>query len=179
MNTLSKTITTQFYKDANGFKDFEAAWKKVVNSELKYKLKVEDFTVYAILRGKDWRKGFAIPKHTDPSWVDINPIAVGRTFSSIRVMQYYPLDGDFCPHCFSFFKEQFGNFFVPDVFKLLNTYLAKSYRTKTLFTETDAYIEPEAEAVKEEKAVIKEESMTVEEEKTTNWISKLLKGFVK
>lgn len=58
MNTLNKRVTKQFFVDQeNGFTKLEERWSVLVaNKEPK---DAADHLLYALLRGKDFRKGFA------------------------------------------------------------------------------------------------------------------------
>jgi len=57
MNTLPKTITQQFFKTPDGYEQCKAIWKHNLGPQGQ-KLTVTHHMLYAILRGKDWRKGF-------------------------------------------------------------------------------------------------------------------------
>ena len=57
MNTLGKTITQSFYTTESGFHDIETAWKAAIATG--FKPTTHDLLSYAILRGKDWTKGFS------------------------------------------------------------------------------------------------------------------------
>ena len=57
-NTLNKTITSQFYIDPdNGFNEITKFWKEQIAQG--YKPSSYELLSYAILRGKDYRKGFS------------------------------------------------------------------------------------------------------------------------
>lgn len=57
MKTLGKSITSQFFNDPEtGFHQAKALWKSALDS--KTDLTAADHLAYAILRGKDYRKGF-------------------------------------------------------------------------------------------------------------------------
>lgn len=61
MNTLNKDTTKTFFKTETGFTDLEKHWSFLVNSDNKHSLKSAHHLLYAVLRGKDWRKGFILP----------------------------------------------------------------------------------------------------------------------
>lgn len=57
MNTLNFTITSQFYIDPdNGFNDITKFWKEQIANG--HNPTSSELLSYAILRGKDYRKGF-------------------------------------------------------------------------------------------------------------------------
>lgn len=58
MNTLSKNITSEFFSSAEDFYKLQKHWGNLVNSERKNELKAAHYLLYAVLRGKDWRKAF-------------------------------------------------------------------------------------------------------------------------
>ena len=57
MNTLSKTVTGTWFKSPEGYNDLESRWSQIVNSPQRKQLTAADHLIYALLRGKDWRKG--------------------------------------------------------------------------------------------------------------------------
>jgi hypothetical protein len=60
MNTLSKKITPLFYKEEyrdNAFEAIKSHWKSLQDNP-DIRLSLEHYILYAILRGKDWRKCF-------------------------------------------------------------------------------------------------------------------------
>lgn len=57
MNTLSKQITAALTGGEEGYNTVVRDWKRVV-AEGKIKLRPEHYLLYAILRGKDYRKAF-------------------------------------------------------------------------------------------------------------------------
>lgn len=56
MNTLGKQTTKRFYKTETGFEAIQQAWRQLL--ETGYQPSTYDLLSYAILRGKDYRKGF-------------------------------------------------------------------------------------------------------------------------
>ena len=59
MNTLNKEITAKFFKNEEGYEKLQQRWSELVNNpETNKQLKAEHHLLYAVLRGKDWRKGF-------------------------------------------------------------------------------------------------------------------------
>lgn len=72
MNTLNKNITENFYKDkTDGYRSVTNIWKDIVNSPTRELLTAEDHLLYAIVRGKDYTKGFT-------SVTNKNKLANGR-----------------------------------------------------------------------------------------------------
>jgi hypothetical protein len=59
VNTLNKTITARFYRDADGYNALTHEWARLVNNPEQV-LSAQDHLLYAILRGRDWRKGFVL-----------------------------------------------------------------------------------------------------------------------
>jgi hypothetical protein len=59
VNTLNKTITARFYRDEDGYPALTQEWARLVNNPVQI-LSAQDHLLYAILRGKDWRKGFVL-----------------------------------------------------------------------------------------------------------------------
>ncbi len=71
MNTLGKAITSQFYVNPeSGYQDIKAAWKEIKNPT------AYEHYIYALLRGKDWRKG--LTPLTNPT-----KIANGGLYTSV------------------------------------------------------------------------------------------------
>ena len=60
MNTLGKKVTSTFFKDATtGYAQLQARWSALVqDKDAREGLTAAHYLLYAILRGKDWRKGF-------------------------------------------------------------------------------------------------------------------------
>lgn len=62
MNTLNKKITAKFFNDPEGYSELCNAWKDHVNNKEELEnspLDASCHLLYLILRGKDWRRGFA------------------------------------------------------------------------------------------------------------------------
>jgi len=59
MNTLNKERTRPILGAEEIFAALERQWKIVVNGPQKHALGPEHHLLYAALRGKDWRRGFA------------------------------------------------------------------------------------------------------------------------
>lgn len=58
MNTLNKKVTSSFFKDADGYEKMVSLWKSIAsNKDERSRLTAFDHFLYAVLRGKDWRKG--------------------------------------------------------------------------------------------------------------------------
>lgn len=84
MNTLNKTITSFFFTSPEGYAELQRRWSEIVNSEEKHNLTAAHYLVYAVLRGKDWRKGFTTPKSQDPSWQGATPLAAYNALGTAR-----------------------------------------------------------------------------------------------
>lgn len=56
MKTLGKQITKQFFNTETGYADLVKFWSQKIQEG--YKPSTVEFTAYAILRGKDYTKGF-------------------------------------------------------------------------------------------------------------------------
>jgi hypothetical protein len=56
MNTLGKTITQQFFNSPDGYALIQEHWARQIKEG--YQPTTYDLLSYAILRGKDYRKGF-------------------------------------------------------------------------------------------------------------------------
>lgn len=52
--TLNKQFAAQFYEEGKTYEDLTKRWKLIISN--KKPLLVEDYILYAILRGKNWRK---------------------------------------------------------------------------------------------------------------------------
>lgn len=62
MKTLNRTITSQFYIDPdNGFNEIKNRWKQLLNDGVE--LTSAAHLLYAILRGKDYRRAFTPVKN--------------------------------------------------------------------------------------------------------------------
>jgi hypothetical protein len=58
-NTLSPSVTSTFFLKEDGYTNLVAAWKAAVNDKkAPFQPSSAELLAYAILRGKDWRKGF-------------------------------------------------------------------------------------------------------------------------
>jgi hypothetical protein len=58
MNTLPRAITAQILNDSETYYSLCAHWGKLIRSPRKHELAAQHHLLYAILLGKDWRKGF-------------------------------------------------------------------------------------------------------------------------
>jgi hypothetical protein len=69
VNTLGREVTRDFFKNgASGYAALERRWSGLVSDpETRRGLRAEHHLLYAILRGKDWRKGFCI-RTPDGAW---------------------------------------------------------------------------------------------------------------
>ena len=59
MNTLSKAHTRLWFASAEEYAALESRWSKLTNSDAHRNLGPEHHLLYAVLRGKDYRKAFA------------------------------------------------------------------------------------------------------------------------
>lgn len=65
MNTLGKEITRSFYMSENGFNELQERWAILFQDKAeREKLTSIHFLVYAILRGKDYRKCYTSSVYT-------------------------------------------------------------------------------------------------------------------
>src|SRR5258708_30846044 len=58
MNTLPRTITAQVLADPVAYDNLRLYWRGLVSSSRKHELTAAHHLLYAILLGRDWRKGF-------------------------------------------------------------------------------------------------------------------------
>jgi len=61
MNTLGKNITPLFFKEelrSEAYEAIQRRWSEIVNSDERKTLTPAHHLLYAVVRGKDWRKGF-------------------------------------------------------------------------------------------------------------------------
>lgn len=59
MNTLSRAETSRLHGSGPGYEALVAHWRRLVtDKEARKALTAAHFLLYAVLRGKDWRKGF-------------------------------------------------------------------------------------------------------------------------
>jgi hypothetical protein len=69
-NTLGKEVTRHFFKNEDGYTELQARWKELTDQigqprdvGRPLSLYAPDYLLYAILRGKDYRKGFTPAKN--------------------------------------------------------------------------------------------------------------------
>ena len=55
-NTLPASITSRFFRTEDGYSQLKARWAKLMAD--KVGLSASDHLLYAVLTGRDWRKGF-------------------------------------------------------------------------------------------------------------------------
>ncbi|HLY26861.1 MAG TPA: hypothetical protein VKQ72_11010 [Aggregatilineales bacterium] len=58
MNTLPRAITAQVLTDPATYNNLRLHWRKLMSSPRKHDLGAAHHLLYAILLGRDWRKGF-------------------------------------------------------------------------------------------------------------------------
>jgi hypothetical protein len=58
MNTLSRTITSRFFTDAQNYTALRRQWSALINSDRKHELTATHHLLYLATCGKDWRKAF-------------------------------------------------------------------------------------------------------------------------
>jgi hypothetical protein len=83
VNTLNRTITARFYRDENGYAALTQEWASLANNKTQA-LSAQDHLLYAILRGKDWRKGFVVA--TNPTKV-ANGATTGNGPGHVRAVR--------------------------------------------------------------------------------------------
>lgn len=82
MNTLNKNITSRFFATESGYVELRVRWAKLMqDKEARKSLQVHHHILYAVLMGRDWRKGFTSPKHLKES--SCEPLSVIRNLSII------------------------------------------------------------------------------------------------
>ena len=144
MNTLNKTITSSFFTSPEGYTELQHRWSKIVNSEKKYKLTPAHYLVYAVLRGKDWRKGFTAPKHQDPSWQGASPMAVYHALHAARYLQFSIKD-QLCDFG-DFWSSHFGDILNTQSLSMLRELLPSGYLANALEAEAYISLKPEVSA---------------------------------
>jgi hypothetical protein len=60
MNTLSRTITSRFFTDAQNYTALRQQWSALINSDRKHELTAAHHLLYLAACGKDWRKAFTL-----------------------------------------------------------------------------------------------------------------------
>ncbi len=60
MNTLSRTITSRFFTDSQGYLALRKQWSALINSNRKHELTATHHLLYLAACGKDWRKAFTL-----------------------------------------------------------------------------------------------------------------------
>ena len=64
MNTLNKTTTSRFFATEGGYQELRARWSKIMqDKDARKALTSTHHALYAVLLGRDWRKGFTAPKN--------------------------------------------------------------------------------------------------------------------
>jgi hypothetical protein len=58
MNTLTRTISSQFFRDAAHYHAFRQHWRMLLASPRKHELRAHHHLLYCMLLGRDWRGGF-------------------------------------------------------------------------------------------------------------------------
>jgi hypothetical protein len=134
MNTLNKTITSSFFVSPEGYAELQRRWSQIVNSEEKHNLTPAHYLLYAVLRGKDWRKGFVTPKRQDPSWQGATPVAAYHALGTVR---HLSLSIGSRSSFAAFWTTHFGDILNAQGLEALRELLPSGYSTNAL--EADAY----------------------------------------
>lgn len=79
MANLSNDIWHSYFDSKDHYVALRAKWSQLVNSEDKHQLSVEYHLLYAILRGRDWRKCFSFPVEHKGDYKSRNPFYPGGT----------------------------------------------------------------------------------------------------
>ncbi len=117
MTTLNKTITAGFFKSAEDYERMKEYWAGLVTDPNENKTLTPDlFLFYAVLRGKDWRKGFAPIKNG-------NKLANG---GKVGWCLYAALDRIHSKHTQSFYLATFGDFLAEGTMDKVRAILAKA-----------------------------------------------------
>lgn len=112
MKTLNKTITSHFFNDQESYNKLHQRWSQIVNSEEGKTLTSSHFLIYAILRGKDWRKLYTIPKNKDLNVIKYD--LINALFLHDLINHRYSNFG-------SWWKDHFGDILNLEGLKLLST----------------------------------------------------------
>ena len=65
VNTLGKTVTSRFFATESGYAELRSRWAKIMQDKNARKaLTSTHHALYAVLIGRDWRKGFTAPKQS-------------------------------------------------------------------------------------------------------------------
>jgi hypothetical protein len=97
VNTLGKTITSRFYATEGGFFELRARWSKLMqDKEARKALTVQHHTLYSLLIGRDWRKGFTAPaefteRSASPESVIDSLSALANKLNKQPTLTYYVL----------------------------------------------------------------------------------------
>lgn len=89
MNKLSKSITCKFFSDSASYEALCNRWAEVFNSDEKHQLRASHFLLYAVLRGKDWRKAFSTPSNPN-KLNNLNDFALGQALYEVSSTYYEP-----------------------------------------------------------------------------------------
>lgn len=138
MNTLNKTITSSFFASPEGYAALKARWSQIVNSNQKHDLTAAHHLIYAILRGKNWQKGFTSPRQ-DPNWSYATPVVAFHALAQARYAS---------SPAHVWFKENFGDILSPEYVSVIKsltispTGYDKNTQTFVNALEVDAYVTP-------------------------------------
>ena len=117
LNTLGRTVTSQFFLDSTGFEDLRKRWKTLVTSDRKHELGSSAHLLYSILRGKDYRKAFGKVKRASKLSNGFTPYD-GLKDALIGLFDYRgQLRG--------WLQELFGDLLTPDIHRQLSDLLIK------------------------------------------------------
>jgi len=109
MKTLNRTITSSFFNSPDGFTQLKERWSELVNSEAKHDLTAAHHLAYAVLRGKDWTKGFTFPKDSETPMVYI-AIQQLNSYRAPRILSVF--DGILSPDVVYHIKNHINSQYI-------------------------------------------------------------------
>lgn len=92
MNTLSKSITSNFFQSAEDYGKLKVKWSELMNSEAKHTLGPEFHLLYLVLMGKDWRKAFWFPTNQNKLNNGYKPMiytAIERLYNHWKILPVF------------------------------------------------------------------------------------------
>ena len=140
MNTLGKKVTSTFYKDADGYAQLQARWSELMQDKEACKgLRTEHHLLYAILRGKDWRKGFSPDTNANLLANGANPYdAMKKAVAWVRT-SYVPSQKALI--------APFGDILVDDVFDRIHGLLPRWWAAEGADVAYTLYDHEKAKAI--------------------------------
>lgn len=79
MHTLSRAITAEWFTTPDDFHRLRRHWRTLLNSDRRHTLTAEHHLLYSALLGRDWRRGFTLPRRWPPEG-----FAYWRLFLALR-----------------------------------------------------------------------------------------------